>query len=103
MVASILRERRDHEVEDPAALSDVDWVAVGGFSVVSTRPVRGSTGRVSRGPPLRPMASIGGGGRTPALNRIRWTGSEACAPTDNQYLEKKNHTGCMVVNKEGYH
>ena len=57
-----------------------------GFPGVKTRPVKGSTGRVSRGPPLRPIASIGGGGSNPALNRIRWTGSEGWAPTESQYL-----------------
>ena len=51
-------------------------------------------GRVSRGPPLRTMASIGGGGRTPALKRMRWTGSEGCAPTDNQYLHAQVTKEC---------
>ena len=43
---------------------------------------------VSQGPPLCFMAAIGGGGSNPALNRMRWTGSEGCAPTDNQYLQQ---------------
>lgn len=46
-------------------------------------------GRVSRGPPLRAIATIGGGGRSPARKRILWTGSEGCAPTDNQYLNEQ--------------
>jgi hypothetical protein len=29
---------------------------------------------------------MGGGGSNPALKRMRCTGSEACAPTDSQYL-----------------
>ena len=64
------------------------WLVVPGFSTFKIRPVIGSTGRMSRGPPLRPIATIGGGGNTPALKRMRWTGSDGCAPTDNQYLWK---------------
>jgi hypothetical protein len=30
---------------------------------------------------------MGGGGSNPALKRMRCTGSEACAPTDSQYLQ----------------
>ena len=65
-----------------------DWEELGDFSGLKKRPVIGSTGRVSRGPPFRPITIIGGGGSTPALKRMRWTGSEGWAPTDNQYLQK---------------
>ena len=58
-----------------------------GFSGDTMRPLRGSTTRVSRGPPLRAIATIGGGGSTPDLKRIRCTGSEGWAPTESQYLE----------------
>jgi len=40
------------------------------------RPVKASTGRMSRGPPLRAMATVGGGGSNPARNRRRSTGFE---------------------------
>lgn len=49
----------------------------------------GSTGRVSRGPPFRPIATIGGGGRSPARKSIRCTGSDGWAPTDSQYLQEQ--------------
>lgn len=59
------------------------------FSFDNMRPVKGQTGRVSRGPPLRPIATIGGGGSNPALKRMRCTGSEGWAPTDSQYLHRE--------------
>jgi len=40
------------------------------------RPVKESTGRMSRGPPLHAMATVGGGGSNPARNRRRSTGFE---------------------------
>ena len=64
-----------------------DWSALVGFSGVKMRPVIGSMGRVSRGPPLRPIAIMGGGGSKPARKRTRCTGSEGCAPTESQYLQ----------------
>jgi hypothetical protein len=47
---------------------------LGGFCSPRTRPVKASTGRVSRGPPLRAIATVGGGGSSPARNRRRSTG-----------------------------
>lgn len=70
-----------------SALPSLPLEPLVGFSGVTKRPVRGSTGRVSRGPPLRAIATIGGGGSTPALKRIRCTGSEGWAPTESQYLD----------------
>lgn len=70
----------------PSIPSAINCLELVGFS--KTRPVIGLTGRVSRGPPLRPIATIGGGGSNPALKRMRWTGSDGWAPTDSQYLRK---------------
>jgi hypothetical protein len=61
------------------------------------RPVIGWMGFLSRCPPLRPIASNGGGGRTPARKSIRCTGSDGCAPTDSQYLQHKY--SCTVSQK----
>ena len=91
-----LRRRCSHEmfhgVEGlsslPSSSSFGCSTSVGLFGV-RMRPVRGSTGRVSRWPPLRPIATIGGGGSKPALKRICWTGSEGWAPTDSQYLQRR--------------
>jgi hypothetical protein len=49
---------------------------LGGFCSPMIRPVKASTGRMSRGPPLRAMATVGGGGSNPARNRRRSTGFE---------------------------
>nr|GEY07517.1 zinc finger, CCHC-type [Tanacetum cinerariifolium] len=44
-------------------LTDSDSVvALAGSSGIKTRPLHGSTGRVSRGPPFLPITTIGGGG-----------------------------------------
>ena len=64
-------------------------------------PVIGWMGRLSRGPPLRAMASIGGGGRSPVRNRIHWTGSDGCAPTESQYLCQKIAVLCYRALKAG--
>lgn len=84
-LASRIKERRNcvngkfHGLVDPSAPSSsppFGWLALAGSSAFNTRPVKGSMGRVSRGPPLRPIITIGGGGSKPALKRMRWTGSE---------------------------
>lgn len=75
---------------------------------VITRPLSGSTGRMSLGPPFRPIASMGGGGSKPARKRRRWTGSEGCAPTESQYLydDWRNQDmwehSCISVNKYSF-
>jgi len=55
------------------------------------RPVIGSIGCLSRGPPLWAIASTGGGGRIPARKSMRSTGSDGCAPTDSQYLQQDDN------------